>query len=318
MKIAFLSELRFKGKVPENYDDMRTEFAWMAALRADHYNIYFNVSEVVGYDKVLIIFPKGEVYLNAVGARLSNQKNSVSDLLQRDLVGELRAQGNKEIYYVQEGPHWLWNDYEIVDQVGFYNFVSSCDGIYAHNEYDTKYYTGMFPMLDIRVIPSLMIDALVQDIVPVPEDKVIIGGNFARWYGGFESYIVASEFNLPIWAQDSHAKREHEPQIENLRHLDRLSWTDWMKALSTFKYAVHLMPTVAAGTFSLNCAYLGIPVIGNIAVDTQRTCHPMLSIEVHDVFLARQLARQLRDDIDFYKECSTVAKENYTRRVFNI
>jgi hypothetical protein len=84
-----------------------------------------------------------------------------------------------------------------------------------------------------------------------------------------------------------------------------------MQALSTFKYAIHMMPTVAAGTFALNCAYFGIPCIGNQDVDTQLLCHPSLSVAVSDLQTARDLAIQLRDDTGFYKECSEMAKANY-------
>lgn len=316
MNIAFLTEMGFEGKVPAHHPNMRTEFAWMCKLNADHYMIYDASSrgKVRNYDAVFIIFPKGQVYLNAVGSKLSNEKNSASNLLELDIVGMLRAQHNTKVFYIQEGPHWLWNDYEIPDQIGFYNFVSSCDGIYAHNESDVKYYRGMFPHLDVKVIPTLMIETLVKDIVPIPEDKVIIGGNFARWYGGFESYMVASEFDIPIWAQTSHATRDYESAMDNIHHLPRLMWVDWMKALSTFKYAVHLMPTVAAGTFSLNCAYFGIPCIGNVKVDTQRNCHPTLSVDVEDVETARSLARRLKDDLDFYSECSVECKQSYTTK----
>ena len=73
------------------------------------------------------------------------------------------------------------------------------------------------------------------------------------------------------------------------------------------------MPTVAAGTFSLNCAYLGIPCIGNEEVDTQRLCHPDLSVKVSDIKGARDLALRLRDDQDFYDKCSKEAKANYRK-----
>jgi hypothetical protein len=49
MKIAFLTEMGFVGKIPENHPNMRTEFAWMHALDADHYNIH-----LFGSDKHLI------------------------------------------------------------------------------------------------------------------------------------------------------------------------------------------------------------------------------------------------------------------------
>lgn len=323
MRIAFLTEMGFEGKIPNTHTNMRTEFAWMCALDADHFMIYDpnSLAKVSNYDAVFIIFPKGIVSLNAVGSKLSNDRNPISRLLEMDIISVLRAQHNTRIYYVQEGPHWLWNDYEISDQVGFYSMLHNCDGIFAHNESDVQYYRGMFPHLIVNVMPTLMIETLIKDITPATENKVIIGGNFARWYGGFESYIVASRFDVPIWAQTSHAMRDREHEMHNLYHLPRLLWIDWMKALSTFKYAVHLMPTVAAGTFSLNCAYFGIPCIGNKHVDTQKYCHPELSVDVNDMESATRLAEKLKEDNDFYKHCSRTAttqyRERYTEHVFN-
>ena len=37
----------------------------------------------------------------------------------------------------------------------------------------------------------------LDSINPISEQKSIIGGNFCRW-GGISSYVVASEFELPI------------------------------------------------------------------------------------------------------------------------
>lgn len=309
MKIAFLTEMNFQGTIPANHPNMRTEFAWMHALDAYHSCIYqFNT--ISDYDAVFIIFPKGLLFLNADGSKLINGENPVSSLLSNDIVSFLKEK-NKKVYYIQEGPHWWWNDYELYDQIQFINMLESCDGIFAHNESDVNYYKGLFPNKAVNTIPTLMIETLIKDIVPTYEDKVIVGGNFARWYGGFESFITAQEFNLPIWTQTSHAMREGENQL--LNHLPRVLWADWIKQLSTFKYAVHLMPTVAAGTFSLNCAYLGIPCIGNIEVDTQQLCHPDLAVKISDVNKARELAKKLASDKEFYILCSNKAKENYKK-----
>ena len=312
MRIAFLTEMGFVGKVPANHPNMRTEFAWMHALDADHYNIHLfgSSKNLVDYDVVFVIFPKGKTFLSSEGSRLIEGVNPVSPLLDQPLVERLKENGNKKIYYIQEGPHWWWNDYEIVDQIKFYNFLSKTDGIFAHNLSDANYYRGMFRNKKVEIIHSLMIEELINDIQPQPEDKVLIGGNFARWYGGFESYMVASELGLPIWGQESHAKRNQEGMIDNLNHFPRMMWVDWMKEVSKFKYGVHLMPTVAAGTFSLNCAYFGIPVIGNEQVDTQRLLHPQLSVEVFDIESAVLLVEMLKDP-SFYKKKSEEAKDNY-------
>jgi len=308
MRIAFLTEMGFAGKVPANHPNMRTEFAWMHALDADNCNIY-RYEEVQDYDHVFIIFPKGQINYSTIGVKLNDIPNPYSQLLASDWLLKLKA-NNKRVYYVQEGPHWMYNELEIADQIHFYNMLASVDGIFAHNYEDQKYYLGLVPNKIVTTMPTLMIEDTIKDVKWKPEDKAIIGGNFARWYGGFESYIVAQEFQVPTWGQTSHATKTLEDQI--IFHLPRVLWTDWIKQLSTFKYAVHLMPTVAAGTFALNCAYLGIPCIGNKQVDTQAVCHPNLAVDVHDVKSARALAKQLREDEGFYKECSEMAKATYS------
>ena len=311
MNITFLTEMEFEGKIPSTHPNMRTEFAWMNALDANHSCIR-NYINIKNQDHVFIIFPKGQLNLNAVAAKLTDIPNPHSNLLNSDWLSVLKQQ-NKKIYYVQEGPTWMFTELEIQDQFNFYNMLSSVDAIYAHNDYDKQFYKGLIPHQTVKTIPTLMIEDRIKDINPSKKDKVLIGGNFARWYNGFQSYLIASEFNIPIWTQESHAKRELEDQVPNLIHLPRVSWLDWMNEVATFKYAVHLMPTVAAGTFSLNCAYFGVPCIGNEKVDTQRLCHPDLCVDVDDLDSARKLAIKLRDDSDFYNECSVKCKDLYKK-----
>lgn len=307
MKIAFTSELPLRGKLPENHPNMRTEFAWINALDADHYPLAMS-EHIENYDHVFIIFPKGQLNLNAVGLKIADIVNPTSRLLSSDWLSSIKSK-NKKVYFVQEGPHWIYTELEIADQIHFYNMLASVDAIFAHNESDVNYYKGLVPNKPVHTIPTLMVEDLIKDLEWKPEEKVIIGGNFARWYGGFESFIVAQDFKVPIWGQTSHATRESENQL--VQHLPRVDWLYWMRQLSTFKYAVHLMPTVAAGTFALNCAYLGIPCIGNRDVDTQIKCHPDLSVSVEDVKTARQLVNQLREDTDFYNHCSETARMRY-------
>ena len=308
MRIAFLTEMGFSGTIPPTHNNMRTEFAWMNALNAVHYPLE-TYDSVKNYDVVFIIFPKGKTYLNSEGSTLVNGVNPVSKYLQQPIIPTLK-ESNTKVYYIQEGPHWWWNDYEVIDQIQFYNFLSLTDGIFAHNLSDSQYYRGLFWNKKVEIIHSLMIEDFIKDIQPITEDKVLIGGNFSRWYGGFESYMVASEFGLPIWGQESHSKRVNEGGIGNLSHFPRMNWNDWMVEVSKFKYGVHLMPTVAAGTFSLNCAYFGIPVIGNEKLDTQRLLHPNLSVDASDIESAMLMVEMLKDPI-FYKKKSEEAKDNY-------
>ena len=92
-----------------------------------------------------------------------------------------------------------------------------------------------------------------------------------------------------------------------------MNWVEWIKTLNNFKYGVHLMRTHAAGTFALNCAYLGIPCIGYEGLDTQEICHPYLTVKLGDLASAKEKLIQLKSDKHWYDRCSIVAKEQYQK-----
>jgi hypothetical protein len=309
MKIAFLTETQYLGKWPENFSNVRTEVAWQIALNADHFPVE-TFEQVSDYDWVMLILPKGGVSLSAEGIRLNNNPNRFAHLYANDLVGVLKR-NNKKVAFIQEGNTSYVNDFSLVDQFNYYNQLAECDIIFAHNEFDTKWYRGWFSGKYVTTIPTLMVETLIKDIQWKPENKAVIGNNFCRWGGGFQSYLIASEFDCPIYVPTSHCSQPGEDQIPNVTVIPRIDWFQWMKLLSTFKYAVNAMPTLAAGTFSLNAAYFGIPCIGNIKLDTQRRCFPELSVEPEDVYSARQLAQKLKNDMAFYKEVSNTAKDYY-------
>ena len=111
-------------------------------------------------------------------------------------------------------------------------------------------------------------------------------------------------------------KIDREDEMD-INHLPYMTWVDWIKQIGRYKYGVHLMPTWAAGTFTLNCAYWGIPCIGYKGLDTQEKLHPSLSVDYGDLNSARVLARKLISDDNFYKNCSDESKELYKKSSFN-
>ena len=160
---------------------------------------------------------------------------------------------------------------------------------------------------------------ITDEIKPTTDVKdrsgVLIGGNMVRWYGGFDSYVVAKKFEEDIYAPSMGRKITREDEMD-INHLPYMDWIDWVNNLSRFRYAVHLMPTHAAGTFSLNCAYLGIPCIGYKGSDTQTELHPLLTVENGDVDSAVKLAKKLKTDTSFYTHCSMQTILLYKKSVF--
>jgi hypothetical protein len=225
------------------------------------------------------------------------------------LLGVVKAIG-KKVTVMQEGPAWYYQDYNYTNQVNYINFLSSMDFLLTHNKSDISYFKGIFKMPTFN-LQSLMIEDTVKNVPRENNGMPIIGGNFCSWYGGVDSYFVAQNFNKPTFIPSMGRKIENEEQFPSLHHLPYMMWNVWIKTLANFNVGVHLMRTHAAGTFALNCAYLGIPCIGYKGLDTQETLHPDLSVNIGDIEKANELAIKLRDDKSFYNHCSTSSKDLY-------
>ena len=286
MKIVFFSESQVSGNILRTYKNARTEYAWMMALEAPHYNINKRPTEI--FDLGIVIIPKNNPQVDL---------NNIREFCDKVAV-------------MQEGPHWYFQDYEIDKQFHYYNTLMEADWVYCHNKSDVNYYVGL-GCKDVRVMRSLMIP---EGLIPRNEwgDVTIIGGNFVSWYGGFDSYMVAREIGDPIVAPSMGRKQELENQIEDIDYLPYLTWREWIDNLSQYNIGIHLMRTHAAGTFAMNCAFHGIPCIGYKGLDTQETCHPLTTVKVGDLDHAVEIANKLKQN-KFYNMCSQTSREMFER-----
>jgi hypothetical protein len=276
---------------------MRTEFAWMVGLNADHFNLN-DTPDDTDYDLGIVITPKN-----------SPEKVNLERL-------KLFC---KKIGVMQEGPFWFYQDYPLANQVNYYNNLISADIIFAHNEQDRKYYKGLTNHPDVRVLQSLMISDAVGELPTEERGGIMIGGNMVSWYGGFDSFMLASSVTDEIYQPQMGRKQSGESDL-GINQLPYLQWNEWVKELNKRKLGIHMMRTHAAGTFALNCSFLGIPCIGYEELDTQRILHPNLSVENGDLETARELVNKLWNDLDFYEENRILTKElynkHYTEAVF--
>jgi len=300
MKILFLSELGHTDKVPRDYRHMRTEFAQMCALQSDH----LPITQIQNY--------QGDTDYDHVVLLISKTLQLREFLLTFDIVETARLLG-KKVWFMQEATCWIHQTMKLPHQVTHVNILNSVDGILSENVTDYKYYRGVAPNTPVHTIPTLMIEDYLLDARKVEkQDKTMIGGNCSEWYGGFDSYLVADVYKNKIDMPRMRNTDFHD-QLPRLSIIPHIEFTDWIYKLSEYKYAVHLMPAITAGTFCLNSAFLGIPCIGYEESDPQRLCQPDLSVELYNIERAKQLANRLKNDEDFYKECSRKSIENYTK-----
>jgi hypothetical protein len=289
MKIAFFTEMPFNGKVPRTQPNMRTEFAWMVGLGADHYNL--NDIPEQYYQLGIVITPKN----SPESVDLSRIKNFC-----------------KKVGVMQEGPFWFYQDYPLQNQIHYYNNLVEADIIFAHNEQDRRYYKGLTNHKDVRVLQSLMIPDAIGELPTEERSGIMIGGNMVSWYGGFDSFILASSVTDEIYSPQMGRKQPGESEL-GITQLPYLQWNEWIKELNKRKLGIHMMRTHAAGTFALNCSYLGLPCVGYKELDTQRILHPNLSVDNGDLESARELVNKLWNDLDFYEENRILTKELYSK-----
>jgi len=292
MKVAFFTEGGYQGKVPKNNPNMRTDMAWVHALDADHYPIYL-MGQLPdnSYDLGIAILPK--------------IKDKIRQL---DISKEINRVCNVSSV-MQESNYFMWQDESIEDQIWYLNTLSGVDFMFTHNNIDKEYYSGLLNK-PCEKLPSVMI----TDFVKTSDKKInaaIIGGNLVAAYRGIDSYMVARELNLPIYAISSGRKKQNEEAL-GITHVPWTTWLGWMEQLSKFKYGVQF-GIGGAGSFNLNCAYLGIPCIGLKELESQNLCFPDLSIGDVDLKKGKELVVKLKNDKDFYNHCSKTAKENYIK-----
>jgi len=300
MKIGFFSEAGYEGKVPRNYDNMRTDVAWVCALDATHHPIPKLRSLPNNlYDVGVMILPKN--------------RKPLLDWFPNPVLDEYRRVC-KKVTIMQESYYNYWQDSPITEQIWYFNFITEMDLIFCHNDVDLLYYSGLTGVRT-ELLPSVMI---TDDVVRRSEwgDGVIIGGNWVWAYGGFDSYQVGLELTDDITAVTTGRMKPEEEQV--LKHLPWMMWSEWIKTLSQFNVGVQL-GTASAGTFNLNCSFHGIPCIGYSNVNTQKILHPLTTVEVGDIDNAKHIAKKLKND-NFYKLCMDTTlkryESHYTEKIF--
>ena len=288
MKVAFFTEMGFNGKIPRTHKNMRTEFSWMVALNATHYNLKSIPSE--NYDLGIVVNSKNNPeWVNVEGLKSKCEKVAI----------------------MQEGPFWYFQDYPLAKQIHYFNNLTSADIIYSHNEVDVQYFKGLTNHKDVRVLRSLMVEDPINEIThPKSRSGIMVGGNMKSWYGGFDSFMLAKSITEEIYQPKMGRREEGEDEL-GLTQLPYMEWDQWISELSKRKIGVHMMRTHAAGTFALNCSYLGIPCIGYDGLDTQRILHPDLTVKDGDLNTARKLILKLDNDKDFYTLCSETTLKMY-------
>ena len=309
------TEMGLEGKMPKDYPNMRVLESQMMAWDCHHVPLPKVLQEDKKYEgNAVVVLPKGNMEKEIIAWLVQNHFN---------IIKEVKEQVTGEVWFYQDGEAGYWNQHIVTLQIWWYNNVASCDKIICPNETDIKYYKGMFKSKPVSVMRSIM--AYVPEGIDKSEPKTIISGPIWREYNGFDQILIAKHFNAPIWippmGQDRMPKDSWDTAGSlGVNYLKYTDWKTWMQQLSSYSYAVNMPGVTCAASFSLNCAWWGIPCVGNSHADTQRICYPETSVEYNDIEAAIKIADKLVEDKEFYnkvsKDAKRIAREEFTKQKF--
>ena len=302
------SEMGFEGYFPVNYPNLRVLETQLLYLEAYHLPIQKILIENKQYEGDLLYNIGKGGFEKPYISHLYNNYHNIVTLLKEKF---------KKVFIYQDGEIGWWNQTDVKLQTWWYNQLSSSDGILVPNSTDIPFYKGIFPDKEIKVIRSVMSDeGLDKSKFKPKEDRTIITGPLTREYNGFSQLLLAHNLDMPIDIPpmgESRMPKDSWEMADNLgiNYLQYMSWVDWMYNLSRYKVGYMMSAATASGSFALNCAYLGIPCIGDKRADTQSILFPDLAIDVFDNKKALDLTLKLKNDLVFYNEVSTKAKQIY-------
>ena len=307
MKNYFLTELP-SGKL--NFGtNLRAVETWMKLLDAENINIidFFNAKSQTKREGICwLIIPKGEDQITTLANRIPNMVEFVKQCFDK-------------VYCIQEGETTFFQRYSVKTQSWLHKQFAASDRIYTQNEYDKKYYKGLHTN-EVKIIRTMLDPSVLEaSNFLEKEDAIILPGPMMTEYCGLEKSIVSKEFgNCRIDIPPMGTSRMPKDSFSSadsvgVNYLEYTLWKQWMENLSRYKLGYFLVQAIGAASFPLNCAYHGIPCIGDSRADTQRILFPDLSIDYLDLEKAKDLTKKLWIDQEFYLYCSNKAKTQYAK-----
>lgn len=299
------SEMEFAGKLPDNYPYMRVLETQLRFLDLDHIPLFHILQSDTKYEGgIMFNIGKGgldKAYINILYSKFNN------------VVEQLKSKFSK-VYIYQDGEIGWWNQTDVKLQVWWYNQLSSSDGILVPNSTDVCFYRGIFKDIPVRVIRSVMTDVGLDNTkFKEKSGRTIITGPLTREYNGLIQVLLAHNYGLPIDIPPMGQSRMPKDSWEmanniGVRYLPYMSWIEWMYNLNQYELGYMMSTATASGSFALNCAYLGIPCIGDKRADTQSMLFPDLAVNSLDTQTALELTLKLKKDKEFYNSVIKKAK----------
>lgn len=231
---------------------------------------------------------------------------------------------NNKIFIIQESDIFDWFDWSAEEQELYIDILNKCEAFCYHNEYDRK-------VMNIFVNKFIKYTSCIGLFIDKPKlfnkgQYVFLPNPVKRFQRGMISHKIASDniSNMPIYSMKYNPPKNHilsfpdSYKQKGIELIDRMNEQEWLGFIYGSKFGIDIHREFSGGNCSLEFGSLGVPLIGNINLDTQRDIFPDLSFEFNDYDNIKKVINLLLNDKDFFEEVSNKALINTKEKYNNI
>lgn len=274
------------------------------------------------------IFPWYSVRWDSVYQEIKGDNNII--IVQTPTNNELQClyiidhlSDTNKVFINQESSIFDWFDWPAEEQQLYIKILSKAQAFLYHSEHDKevmKVFIDRFVRypgcINFSVSAGRSFDQGGYILIPNP---------IKRYQRGMIGHKLVSDSisGIPI-----HSMKYNYPEIkhnlsfpdayslDNIELLSRQGFQEWLNIINASKFGVDIHREFSGGNVSLEFGALGVPLIGNILLDTQRDIFPDLSFDYKDYENIKKSIILLANDKDFYEEVSAKALKN-TQDLYN-
>lgn len=232
---------------------------------------------------------------------------------------------DNDVFIVQEGTVWCWMyDWAAPEQELYMKLLSKSCGYLCSNVYDQK-------MMSLYVDNTILVPPCTNITAEEPRsfvgDYVFIVNPAKGYQRGMMSHKLAYDSvpdSLKVYSmqfdRSSHIGRmislPDSYTLPGFELLPRMNYQDFMKVVYSSRFGIDIHRDFSAGQTAVDFGSVGVPLVGNIQLDSQRIIFPDTSFEWDDYGSIKKCIRQLSVDEDFCKEVGEKALAN-TKKYYN-
>lgn len=297
-KIYYINDLGLPNNIKTDFEVQRLPFAHIQ-LYPWHSVKWSDISsEIIGDNNIIII------------------QTPVHDE-EKKLKIALELTKNNVIFVSQEGTIFDWFDWSAIEQKLYIQLLSKSKAFLYHSEYDKK-------MMSVFIDKFVKWNGCINIFVDEPRsfgdgEYVSLPAPIKRYQRGMITHKLAIDSikNVPIYSIEYNRPSginllsfPDNYELDGISIHTRMPHYEWMGFIHGSKFGIDIHREFSGGNCSLEYGALGVPLIGNINLDTQRDIFPDLSFDFMDYDSIKNTTHLLLNDKDFYEEVSKKALHN--------